>query len=180
MRRYFDHAAKTRTLSISFILTVVFIAFVFPSLPLGAVMLDILPRYGYQETLKIMEAYGEDGRLVYLWASPTLDTVFPFIYVTFFAGILYRFRPAESLWGVAGIPVIAGFVDLAENIQIVMMLAEYPALTKAQVSSASITTEIKHALGMIYQGLTVLFLLIALFRFFGRKFAIGQRNSNKE
>ena len=62
----------------------------FPQLPLGAPMLDVLPGYGEDEARMLLAQYGEQGRAVYALASPTLDSLLPICYATFFAGTIYR------------------------------------------------------------------------------------------
>jgi len=107
------------------------------------------------------EEYGPEGRRVYAWASPTLDTLFPIVYVSFFAGLIYRCRPTERLWWLAFIPVAAGIVDLGENIQITAMLIQYPDVSPAQAAGASLFTQIKGYNGPIYQILALLLLALA-------------------
>ena len=122
MRGYFEFAAKTPILIASFIGIVVLVASVFPALPVGGELLDLKPGYSHGEVVAAMEEYGADGRRLYAWMSPTLDTLFPLVYVTFFAGVIYRFRLTEKLWVLAFIPVVAGIWDLCENAQITACL----------------------------------------------------------
>lgn len=170
MRSYFEFAAKTSTLLVTFIGVVVLVIFVFPALSVGSELLDLKFGYSYAEVVASMEQYGAEGRRIYAWASPTLDTLFPMIYVTFFAGVIYRFRPSEKLWVLAFIPVFAGLWDLCENAQITAMLIQYPEITERQVSLASVFTHVKRLIiGPIYQVLSVVLLLRA-----GVRFVIGR------
>ncbi len=170
MRGYFEFAAKTPILIATFIGIFVLVAFVFPVLPVGGELLDLKPGYSQAEVFAAMEEYGADGRRLYAWMSPTLDTLFPLIYVTFFAGVIYRFRLTEKLWVLAFIPVVAGIWDLCENAQITAMLIQYPDISESQVGLASTFTQIKSSVfGPIYQLLALALLLIA-----GVRFLIGR------
>lgn len=170
MRGYFEFAAKTPILIASFIGIVVLVASVFPALPVGGELLDLKPGYSHGEVVAAMEEYGADGRRLYAWMSPTLDTLFPLVYVTFFAGVIYRFRLTEKLWVLAFIPVVAGIWDLCENAQITAMLIQYPDISESQVGLASTFTQIKSSVfGPIYQLLALALLLIA-----GVRFLIGR------
>ena len=90
--------------------------------------------------------------------SPTLDTLFPVIYVTFYVGILYRFAPMEQLKGLVYIPIIGGLIDLAENAQIVAMLLQYPDISIGQVEWANRFTLTK----WVFSRLSMLMTLIVL------------------
>jgi len=115
MKKWFEFASQTRVLAATFVLTLVFLFVVFPALPVNGELLDYKSSYTHDEAMAAMEEYGPEGRRVYAWASPTLDTLFPIVYVSFFAGLIYRCRPTERLWWLAFIPVAAGIVDLGEN-----------------------------------------------------------------
>jgi hypothetical protein len=95
------------------------------------------------------------------------------LYVTFFAGLLYRFRPSEKLWLAAFIPLVAGIWDLCENAQITAMLLQYPELSARQVAVASFSTSTKHILSALYEVTVVSFLLIYAVRKF--RDSAGQR-----
>ena len=143
MIRYFQFAAKTKILILTFIGTFLFVLVIFPSLPIDGKSLDAQPEYDFARVHELMAQYGEDGRRVYSMASPTLDTLFPLIYVTFFVGLIYRFRATDPLGWLAVIPIITGLVDLGENIQITTLLLQYPDISEEQVQSASLFTETK-------------------------------------
>ncbi len=172
-RRYFEYAARNRPLLISFAGVLLMVLWLFPSLPIGGQMIDLKLSYDPAEIQAAMVQYGAQGRAVYALASPTLDTLFPALYVTFFAGLLYRFRPNERLWLAAFIPVVAGVWDLCENAQIVTMLLQYPELSASQVAMASFFTSTKHVLGAVYEVVAVVFLLIYAVRKFSG--SAGQR-----
>ena len=164
MKRYFEFAGRTRTLLVTFVATAVFLFLVFPNLPINGEMLDMKPGYSYDEAMAAMEEYGPDGRTTYAWGSMVLDTLFPLVYVTFFAGLIYRFRLTEGTWWLAFVPVVAGVWDLGENVQITAMLVGYPDIGPGQVASASAFTAVKGYIGPVYQILGIGLLLAAAVR----------------
>ena len=93
-----------------------------------------------------------------------LDTLFPVVYVTLFAGLIYRYRLTEGTWWLAFVPVTAGVWDLLENVQITAMLVGYPDLGPSQVAWASAFTTVKGYVGPVYQILGLGLLLVALVR----------------
>ena len=151
MRAYFSFAGRTATLAASFAATAAFLVLVFPNLPIDGELLDLKPGYSYEEAMASMEQYGPQGRTAYAWTSVVLDTLFPIVYVTFFAGLVYRFRLTEGTWWLAFAPVAAGFWDLAENAQITAMLVRYPDVGTTQVAWASAFTAAKGWIGPLYQ-----------------------------
>ena len=164
MKSYFTFAGRTSVLVVSFIATAAFLFLVFPNLPIGGESLDTKASYSFDEAMALMEQYGADGRTTYAWASMLLDTIFPLAYVTLFAGLIYRFRLTEGTWFLAFIPVLAGILDLLENIQITTMLVQYPDVSATQVAWASAFTSVKPYLGPVYQILGIALFLIAVVR----------------
>ena len=140
MRAYFEVASRAPVLGATLVAAVILPVAVFPALPIGGEMLDVKPGYTYDEVISALDGYGTQGRRVYAWSSATLDTVLPVVYVSFLAGLVYRFRPREYLWWLAYLPVAAGVLDLCENIQIILMLMQYPDIDAGQVASASVFT----------------------------------------
>jgi len=137
VRQYVEFASRTLALGTTLVATLVLLVVVFPALPIGGEMLDVKAGYTYGEAVAAMESYGDRGRQVYVWASLTLDTLLPFVYVSFLAGFVFRFRPTERLWRLALVPLAAGVLDLCENIQVILMLTLYPDVSAGQVAVAS-------------------------------------------
>lgn len=162
--RYFTFAARTPTLVAAGLASAVLMVVVFPTLPLGAPPIDLLPHYSLVDIEHLMREYGPEGRRVHAWATPTLDTLFPLAYVTFFAGLLHRFAPNPGWRRTAWLPVFAGAWDLAENVQITAMLLDYPVLSATQVACASFFTQVKHALTPVYTLLGAAFALLGAVR----------------
>lgn len=164
MKRYLEFANKTGTLIATALVVVLVLFFIFPNLPVGGELLDMKSSYTYQEVMNSMEEYGADGRTIYLLAITMLDTVFPIVYATFFAGLIYRFRATEGTWWLAFVPVAGGVWDLLENIQITSMLLAYPEIGETQVTWASTFTHLKHWIGSFYLIVGAVLLLVAFVR----------------
>ena len=164
MRRYFEFAGRTYTLLAAFVATAAFLFVVFPNLPINGEMLDMKPGYTHEEAMTAMAQYGPDGRTTYAWGSMVLDTLFPLVYVTLFAGLIYRFRLTDGTWWLAFLPVVAGIWDLMENVQITAMLVAYPDVGQSQAALASAFTTVKGYIGPVYQLLGIGLLLVALIR----------------
>ncbi len=143
MRRLFEASSAAWVLLATFASALILLAVVFPALPVGGEMLDVMRGYTSSEALAALDGYGEAGRRAYAWASLTLDTLLPAAYASFLAGLIYRFRPTERMWRLAWLPPAAGVIDLGENIQIVLMLMRYPDISAVQVASASLFTMLK-------------------------------------
>lgn len=163
--RYFRFASRTPVLLCAAGAVAVWLLLVFPSLPIGGRMLDLSAGYSYPELVAAMESYGASGRRVYAWASPTVDTAFPILYVTLCSGLLTRLRPSDEWTWLAWIPVFAGIWDLCENAQITAMLLMYPAVGETQVAWASFFTRVKTLyIGPVYQLPTGALALLAVAR----------------
>ena len=164
MRTYLDFCGKTSTLIATFVTTTLLIFIVYPNLPIGGEALDVRPGYTHEEALIALESYSERGRKIYIGVSSTIDTLIPVCWVLLFCGLLYRFRLTEGTWYVACTPLIVGFFDLLENLQIIAMLVQYPDIGQTQVAWASTFTMVKMWSGQLILFLALLFLLIALIR----------------
>ncbi len=163
--RYFRFASRTPVLLISGAGALLWLLLVFPSLPINGELLDVRAGYSYGELMCAMEQYGADGRRAYAWASPTVDTAFPMLYVTFFCGLLMRLRPSDGWAWLAWIPLFAGLWDLCENAQITAMLLMYPDISETQVAWASFFTHLKTLwIGPAYQLPALALVLVASVR----------------
>jgi len=141
--RYLAFAAKTPVLFLSFFSSGLLLVWVFPALPVGAPLLDTLPGYSPSLARELLGNYGAEGRRWYAVASPTLDTLLPICYTTFFAGMLYRCQlPGRFAW-VVFVPIAVALWDLLENLQITSLLLSYPDVTDGQILWASAFTWVK-------------------------------------
>ena len=166
MRRYLIFSAKTPVLLLSFIVTALLLLVVFPALPLGAPLLDTLPGYSPVEARELLARYGPEGRRLYAIASPTLDTLLPLCYVTFFAGAVHRCGLPERRWWLALLPLLVGVWDLAENLQITLLLLSYPDIADGQIQWASFFTWCKGT--VLIPALLLLLVLALIYRAFRR------------
>jgi len=161
--KYFQFVSSTRILLASFFLAFLFVVVIFPSLAGNIESLDTrMDGYDFAEVMAALEGYGADGRGRYIWVSLILDTLFPIIYFSLYAGLIYRFAPHEKLKLLAYLPLIGGVVDLGENIQIVTMLVQYPDLSVAQVTWANHFTLTKFAFSRVSMILALLAMAYAL------------------
>lgn len=161
MKKYLKFASETSTLVTTFI-GFILLLLLFPLLPIDGELIDVQNWYTHAEAMALLEGYGPTGRVAYIWSSLLLDTLFPVVYVTLLAGLIYRFRASESTWWLAITPVFGGFVDLLENVQICVMLLSYPNVNELQVLSSAICTSIKHWIFYLSAFLILVLMVTAL------------------
>lgn len=150
MKTYFEFASRTPVLIVGFVASIILMTLIFPALIGDIEILDLrMEGYNLADVIAAMEGYGEAARGRYALVSLTLDTVFPICYASFYAGAIYRFAPHEKLKLLAYLPVIGGFVDLGENVQITAMLLQYPDIAAAQVEWSNRFTLVKFAFSRI-------------------------------
>ncbi len=142
MHRYLEFVSRTPVLIVSLVLAVLLGA-TFPALPIGGEMLDVRQGYDHGEVVTAMEQYGEEGRRVYVWASASLDTLFPIAACSLLAGFIFRLRPNERLGTLAFVPIAGALFDFGENILIMAMLVGYPDIATTQVAAAATFTQLK-------------------------------------
>ncbi|MDE0105583.1 MAG: hypothetical protein OXN89_24665 [Bryobacterales bacterium] len=164
MRRYFEACSSAAALCVTLTLALILIFVVFPAVPIGGEVLDAKGRYTYGEALAALQGYGETGRETYAWASATLDTLLPLLYVSFLAGLVYRCRPTDRSWRLAYLPVVVGVIDLGENVQIVLMLTTYPDISAGQVAIASLFTSCKGHAALICLTLAITLAVVSWIR----------------
>ena len=164
MRAYLDFVSGTLVLGVTLATTLVLLFAVFPALPIGGEMLDVKAGYTHPEVIAEMERYGDQGRRVYAWSAATLDTLLPLVYASFLAGVIFRFRPTERAWRLAYLPLVAGALDLLENVQIIVMLTRYPDVSAAQVAIASLFTKSKSSALLLCLALAAVLAIAAAVR----------------
>ena len=163
MRTYLDFVNGTLLLGATLVAALILVALI-QALPVGGEMLDVKAGYSHEDAVAAMEGYGEQGRRVYAWSAGTLDTLLPLVYASFLAGVIYRFRPTERYWRLACLPLLAGALDLGENVQIILMLAGYPDVSAGQVASASLFTTLKSYALLLSMALAVSLAIAAAVR----------------
>jgi len=171
MQNILKHISKPKYLLSSFGgVLLCLVGFTWLEKTLGLSILDTLPSYDLAIVKQNMIGYGEEGRIIYAWASLTLDTLFPLCYATFFAGLIVLLAGKGSLRWLSLLPFILGLVDLGENIQIFSMLAQFPQITEYQVNFASSTTLIKHSIVKAVYALIAFLAVYALIKLLIQRF----------
>jgi hypothetical protein len=98
----------------------------------------------------VLEKYGADGRREMALAHVLWDIVLPVTYVLFFLsafGLFERSDPSYlGLWKLAaGLSLLAGLADLAENTGIVVLCNTYPADAGWLGGAVTVATHLKWA-----------------------------------
>ncbi len=139
---------------------------VFPALPYnGLEILDIKFSYDAVTATQTLDGLGKEGRAFYMWGSSFLDMLYPLFYGSFFAGLLYRWRPSDKFTIFAYIPILTLFLDIAENTAITGMISSFPSISESQASTASMLTSAKWITVYIFYLLSLGFGAVKLYRF---------------
>jgi hypothetical protein len=104
--------------------------------------------YSPQDLYDIAEAYGDDGRQVYVRMRWTFDLAFPLVYgfflITSISWLFTRGFPENSRWQLANLaPVLGVLFDLLENTSTSIVMARYPLETPMFVWLAPVFTFVK-------------------------------------
>ena len=134
----------------------------------GASILDFEFGYSYEKALNMLTALGTEGRVFYQTKILVIDFPFPFSYMLFYTGfiaLLTKHITPKKLFGyLLFVPVLAMLFDWMENIGIIAMLNNYPALPNWAVSLACIMGILKTVFTIgsiiIIAGLFILFLYL--------------------
>ena len=104
-------------------------------------MLDL--RFSYNEEI-VKQSFvliGEDGRQLYFFSALVIDTVYPLLYVSLFLGAYYKlFRENAFLFI---FPIASGLFDILENIQVSLLLSNFPTLSSQNIFYSSTSTSMK-------------------------------------
>ena len=165
--------SSTPSLIVTGVLTFVLLFLVFPNLPLPGESLDTMFGYTYDEAMGTMTEYSEPGRIRYIWLCSTLDTLLPIAYTGFFCGLIRRLQQTNWTNTLLILPISACCLDWAENMQLMVMMSQFPEVTEHQVQISSITTQMKFCIF----GLTVLLVLTLSSMWLSRQFR--DRNARK-
>ena len=104
-------------------------------------MLDL--RFSYNEEI-VKQSFvliGEDGRQLYFFSALIIDTIYPLLYVSLFVGAYYRLFEENAFLFI--FPLTAGLFDILENIQVSLLLTDFPALSSQNIFYSSTSTSIK-------------------------------------
>ena len=104
-------------------------------------MLDL--RFSYNEEIvnHSFVSIGEDGRQLYFFSALIIDTIYPLLYVSLFLGAYYKLFNKNTSPLI--FPLAAGFFDILENIQVSLLLTDFPALSSQNIFYSSTSTSIK-------------------------------------
>jgi len=174
MHRFIDKmldAASGRNVLIFFIPSLaVYFLMLFYTIPSvesyapGMKIFDLSPSgYSYDYAVMLLSALGDEGREEYLTRQIPLDFIYPALFsissFLILAWLLLKRNDKTSrVFYLCFVPIIAGIFDYLENTQIVLMILNYPDITKVQVIFSSVFTIVK-------SGLTSLFFCTLLFAY---------------
>jgi len=125
---------------------------------------DLLPGgYSYDYAIKLLYSLGDKGRYEYLYKQLPLDFIYPALYsissCLLLAWLFSKRNNKDSrIFYLCFVPIFAGIFDYLENIQIVVMIFNYPDISKIQVAFSSAATLAKGTL-------TTIFLFLLAFAF---------------
>ena len=156
-------SSKKSQIIIFILLNICGLIFIFLPHNIFANMIDLNLSYGIQDVYDAFNAMGEEGRVINIYSTLILDTVYPILYVSLILGAYVRLFSKNGY--ILLIPVLTGLFDLSENIQLVIMNLSYSRIDESQVTLASLTTSLKWLF-------VALMILILVFGIFKKKFTI--------
>lgn len=118
----------------------------------GTNVLDLKPWYSPDEALQCVNAYGPEGRRIYLWAEWTADLLYPPVYSMLFGGLLFRLGGGK--WSL--LAIFSWMFDWTENVLITLMLTMYPVFNPGIAQMAAFFTTIK------WLGILAIFMMLAV------------------
>ena len=134
-------SSKKSQIIIFILLNICGLIFIFLPHNIFANMIDLNLSYGIQDVYDAFNAMGEEGRVINIYSTLILDTVYPILYVSLILGAYVRLFSKNGY--ILLIPVLTGLFDLSENIQLVIMNLSYSTIDESQVALASLTTSLK-------------------------------------
>lgn len=123
---------------------------------------DLSPSgYSYDYAIKLFSTLGDEGRKEYLNTQLPLDFIYPALFsISSFLLLawlfLKRYDKGSRIFYFCFVPIFAGMFDYLENIQIVVMILNFPDISNTQVVLSSAFTIAK-------SGLTTIFFLLLFF-----------------
>jgi len=128
-------------------------------------LLDMMPLgYDLDYVNALFSALGEKGRDTYLYSQIPVDMIYPFLfgltYSLIFAYFLDKLGKLDSVFIYAGLlPLMAGTADYLENMGIVLMLANFPDVSKGLAGITNVFSMVKSAATTVYFILLILLML---------------------
>lgn len=156
-------SSKKSQIIIFILLNICGLIFIFLPHNIFANMIDLNLSYGIQDVYDAFNAMGEEGRVINIYSTLILDTVYPILYVSLILGAYVRLFSKNGY--ILLIPVLTGLFDLSENIQLVIMNLSYSTIDESQVALASLTTSLKWLF-------VAVMILILVFGIFQKKFTV--------
>ena len=156
-------SSKKSQIIIFILLNICGLIFIFLPHNIFANMIDLNLSYGIQDVYDAFNAMGEEGRVINIYSTLILDTVYPILYVSLILGAYVQLFSKNGY--ILLIPILTGLFDLSENIQLVIMNLSYSRIDESQVTLASLTTSLKWLF-------VALMILILVFGIFKKKFTI--------
>ncbi|MEJ2179950.1 MAG: hypothetical protein P8Y28_05780 [Gammaproteobacteria bacterium] len=119
--------------------------------------------YSYEYAMQLLGELGVAGRDSYLYKQLPLDFIYPALFAMssclLMAWVFSKGKAlAPGMYYLCLVPIVAGFLDYLENIQVILMIFNYPNVSENQVAMASLTTIAK-------SGLTTIFFVILVVGF---------------
>ena len=114
-------------------------------------ILDLQPGgYNFEYVTTLFNTLGEEGRYIYLYFQIPVDMVFPLLFaitncllIAFFLKKLKLFKTPFIY--LCFLPFIGGIADYSENIGIIIMLNQFPDITKFAVKTTSFFSVVKYS-----------------------------------
>ena len=164
IKSYLNLISSNKSQIVIFILlNICGLIFIFLPHNIFANMIDLNLSYGIQDVYDAFNAMGEEGRVINIYSTLILDTVYPILYVSLILGAYVQLFSKNGY--ILLIPILTGLFDLSENIQLVIMNLSYSRIDESQVTLASLTTSLKWLF-------VALMILILVFGIFKKKFTI--------
>jgi len=107
-------------------------------------MLDLRFSYTREILMQSFDTIGEEGRQLYFISSLVIDTIYPLLYVSLFLGAYYKLFRENSFIFI--FPLASGLFDILENIQISLLLLNFPIVSSQNIFYSSTSTSIKWAM----------------------------------
>ncbi len=95
--------------------------------------------YTFSQLQNMFQQYGSEGRAMYLQLQ-WIDMVYPLVYSTLLASLLYLVYKTTRLRNVVFIPFVAAFFDYAENFLLRASILSFPDMNKTVVHVAGPVT----------------------------------------
>jgi hypothetical protein len=130
----------------------------------GTEIFDLSPAgYSYEYAMRLLDALGVEGREAYLYRQLPLDFIYPALFAVssclLLIWVLSKGRTVSpAMYYLSLVPIVAALLDYLENIQIMLMILNYPEVPELLVTTSSIATIGK-------SGLTTIFFMVLIVGF---------------